>query len=124
MASVEATEVDSLRSKLVEAASKRTFGAKRAVSKTAKVRALRADIAGLRKRGASWAEVADVLKEAGLEASADTVRLAITDKKTSGASNGGSTATQTGTRKTTTGAKPGGKTGNKSAPFGAAGREL
>ena len=76
-----AATVESLRSALQRAAQERTFTNTRDVSKKKTIRSLKREIAALRRLGASWKEVADILEEDGLKASPETVRLATQQKK-------------------------------------------
>jgi hypothetical protein len=73
--------IEALRVTLREAAMNRTFRRGRAETKTAKLRELSRDIAELHRRGATWASIAQILKSAGFEVSADTVRLAVSGPK-------------------------------------------
>jgi len=76
-----AVTIESLRSALQRAAQERTFTNTRDVSKKKTIRSLKREIAALRRLGASWKEVADILQEDGLKASPETVRLATQKKK-------------------------------------------
>lgn len=114
-----ASDLESLSTKLREAAQHRTFGPKTRESKTAKIRALKRDIVGLRAKGATWEQVAEVLAEAGLQVSADTVRLAIGDggkgERRTGTTRARRPATTGATSEQKKGAVGEGQTGEKSS---------
>lgn len=69
-------EIEAARAALQRAAAERTFGRKKTSTKADKVRALRPDIVKLRTQGATWADVAEILRPT-LGVGPDTIRLAI-----------------------------------------------
>jgi hypothetical protein len=79
-------ELKSLREVVRQAAKSEQFG-RRARTKTEVILAMRTDLLALRtptakKKKATWSEIADVLKQGGLNVSADTLRLALGEPKT------------------------------------------
>ena len=122
------SDLESVREKLLLEAEKRDFKKKSRETKTASVRALRAEIAALRRKGATWGDVADMLRSAGVDVNKDTVRLAIgeTKKREPGTSTSASPkrakAAEGNGRKSESGPKS--KTKATDAKFGAAGVEL
>jgi hypothetical protein len=80
VAKTDQTEIEAARVALRRAANDQSFGRKRPMSKTEKIRELRVDIAKLRTQGRTWQDIAHTL-EGTLDASADTIRHAIGTKK-------------------------------------------
>jgi hypothetical protein len=80
VAKTDQTEIEAARAALRRAANDQSFGRKRPMSKTEKIRELRVDIAKLRTQGRTWQDIAHTL-EGTLDASADTIRHAIGTKK-------------------------------------------
>jgi hypothetical protein len=76
MAEPNADRLEAAREALRKAAAHGTFDRKQARTKTEQVLELADDIGELRLRGATWEQVAEVLKPT-LGAGADTIRLAI-----------------------------------------------
>lgn len=93
-----AADLEALRKNLKEANEQRTFDRKRPESKAEKIRALKREIAALRTKGATWADVAEILKGGGLEVSADTVRQAMAGEKKAAHGGGRSTGAGTGVK--------------------------
>ncbi len=117
MSKTSDADLDAAREALQKAAEERTFGRKKASTKADKVRALRGDIAKLRTQGATWEELAEVLRPT-LGVGADTIRLAISGPKKSGAKSKPEPRLKTRNSKRVTEPAPSAASNAQKKPFG------
>jgi len=74
---VQNIDIEAVRAVALSAAESVTFGRRQGASRAAMVRAMRAEISAWRARGATWAQVAEILDAAGVSLKAESIRAAM-----------------------------------------------